>query len=82
MVHHIPMEQTTMTNNEYHNPILFRELEDGTEFKLLLNSAVFIKVSPQEVTQSDGSKRTVNAMSASKIFSTWVMDVEMAYIKE
>ncbi len=70
-----------MTNNEYHNPVLFRELENGTEFKLLLNSVVFIKIPPQWIVQPGGNNKMVNAMSASKIFSTWVMDVEMAYTK-
>ncbi len=71
-----------MTHIEYNHPILFRELKDGTEFMLLLNDVVFIKVPPQEFVQPGGNMKEVNAMSASKIFSTWVMDEEMAYIKE
>ncbi len=64
-------------SNEYNKPVIFRELKDGTEFMLLLHDIVFVKVRPQK-----RDERTVNAISTSKIFNTFVHEVEMAYIKE
>lgn len=71
-----------MTNSEYNRPVIFRKLENGTDFMLALHDTLYIKVPPHEFVQPGGNHKMVNAMSASKIFSTWVMDVEMAYIKE
>ena len=71
-----------MPTTKYTYPVIFRKLKNGTKFALLLRNIVYVKVPPQNVIESGGRLRKVNAISKSGVFKTWVMDVEMAYIKE
>ncbi len=83
MVHHISMEQTTVTMSEYNHPVIFSKLKDGTEFMLLLHNIVYVKVPPQNVTESGGSSRKINAISKSRVgVNLWILDADIAYIKE